>query len=573
MTGWVDSLSATDQSKWEICKREGLWATPSNAGRAEAGDDLFLWKPAPDSGWLVHCRLTTPSRQVRTGERLPWPDDRKYRWVMGIEVVSEPESHPRYRGAKAAATAGLAHHVQLSQFARMTEHGARTIGALLAAESSAPPPMDVSGLEPVAQELLADLASIRVDRQLGRPAPYQQLVLLWAIAGALRGEERLQSFSSVQAELRDLILPFAVGRTAPDPAFPWYALRATRWWRLIGVPDGPEGMVERGRDLVRRLDPAGGLSQDVHRLVTSDVAFRQLAVNQLGQALAGHPAAVEMMAALFDEAPSKPSPFEEALRLLLDLRGRELTTTSGSVNRILAVQSPNVVVATERSPQGQPVPIADVQRAIDLLQLHGAVTIDVETLGHRSSFVGAVLAERVDVTLTGSPAVASLMNAPVRPEPWDPELYLDGETSAERTVPTRREQGRLRATLFGTDPTKACAMCGDEFPVIFLRAAHIKPRAECSEEERRQLRNVAMPACVFGCDALYEAGFVAVDSDGLIQLSEDLRSDPTLSRHATVLDGRRCTAHRPASAEFFRWHHAERHRGDRSREARRHEAM
>ena len=129
MTGWVDFLSADHVSNREICKQVGLWATPSNAGGAEAGDDLFLWKPAPDSGWLVHCRVTSAPRKVRAGERLPWPDDRRYKYVMGIEVISKPSSHISMRGAEAAATAGLVHHVKLSQFGRMTAAGAEQLSA------------------------------------------------------------------------------------------------------------------------------------------------------------------------------------------------------------------------------------------------------------------------------------------------------------------------------------------------------------------------------------------------------------------------------------------------------------
>jgi hypothetical protein len=103
----------------------------------------------------------------------------------------------------------------------------------------------------------------------------------------------------------------------------------------------------------------------------------------------------------------------EAVAVLTELIGRRLTTATGHVNRVLRVEPPVVIVATDRSPQGQPVPVADVQHALDLLRREGAVTIDVPTLGHRSSFVGAVLATRDGVTISGSPPVASLLDAPV----------------------------------------------------------------------------------------------------------------------------------------------------------------
>jgi putative restriction endonuclease len=130
LTGWVDSLSADHLSNWDTCKQVGLWGTPSNAGGAQLGDDLFLWKPLPDSGWLVHCRLTSAPRKVRAGERVPWSDERSYRYVMGVEVVSEPPTHIPARGAAAAAMAGLSHHVKLSQFGRMSAGGVQTVSAL-----------------------------------------------------------------------------------------------------------------------------------------------------------------------------------------------------------------------------------------------------------------------------------------------------------------------------------------------------------------------------------------------------------------------------------------------------------
>lgn len=130
MTGWVDSLSADHLDNWGTCKEVGLWGTPSNAGGAQPGDDVFLWKPLPDSGWLVHCRVTGAPRRVRPGDPVPWADGRTYKYLVPIEVVSEPSGHIPYRAVEAAPMAGLTHHVQIYQFSRMTDEGVRTISAL-----------------------------------------------------------------------------------------------------------------------------------------------------------------------------------------------------------------------------------------------------------------------------------------------------------------------------------------------------------------------------------------------------------------------------------------------------------
>lgn len=60
-----------------------------------------------------------------------------------------------------------------------------------------------------------------------------------------------------------------------------------------------------------------------------------------------------------------------------------------------------MIVGTERSPKGRPVSIADVQAAMELLEQDGEVMIDVETVGHRSAFIGAVLASLPGATTSG----------------------------------------------------------------------------------------------------------------------------------------------------------------------------
>jgi hypothetical protein len=59
----------------------------------------------------------------------------------------------------------------------------------------------------------------------------------------------------------------------------------------------------------------------------------------------------------------------------------------------LRVEDDRVIVATSRSPNGQPVPIAWVQDAVDILERDGEVGINVPTVRHRSAFIGAALRE------------------------------------------------------------------------------------------------------------------------------------------------------------------------------------
>ncbi len=81
----------------------------------------------------------------------------------------------------------------------------------------------------------------------------------------------------------------------------------------------------------------------------------------------------------------------DARALLADLIGQPLWTISGRPNEILELRDQDVVVATDRSPAGTPLPVAWVQDALDRIQATGELQIDPPSVGYRSAFVGAVL--------------------------------------------------------------------------------------------------------------------------------------------------------------------------------------
>lgn len=80
-----------------------------------------------------------------------------------------------------------------------------------------------------------------------------------------------------------------------------------------------------------------------------------------------------------------------ARTLLESLIGQPIPTVTGRPNTVLRVEGDSVVVATSRSPTGQPVPIEWVQSGLEQLLETGEIEVSVHSLGHRSSFVGAVL--------------------------------------------------------------------------------------------------------------------------------------------------------------------------------------
>jgi len=88
-------------------------------------------------------------------------------------------------------------------------------------------------------------------------------------------------------------------------------------------------------------------------------------------------------------------------------------------------------------------------------------------------------------------------------------------TEGTETVKIRREQRKLREYLLDGRDSAPCVICNGTFPKEFLVAAHLKKRAKCSEEERRDFDNIASLMCLTGCDALYENGYISIE-DGLV---------------------------------------------------------
>ena len=147
-------------------------------------------------------------------------------------------------------------------------------------------------------------------------------------------------------------------------------------------------------------------------------------------------------------------------------------------------------------------------------------------------------------------------------ETYGPEVTADAFRKAatqpptqldrERTSLQRTESGYIRGVLF-PNPTATCDLCGEEMPREFLIGAHIKRRAWCSDHEKLDIPNVVMAACVFGCDALFEKGYVTVGEDwtlGVVEHTGSSEVDAKLAR----LKGRSFPHRQPERTGYFAWH-------------------
>ncbi len=135
MTGWIGAIAVGTESNWDICKQHSLWGTPSGSGaRVRRGDDLFLWKSG--QGWLAHCRATMDARPPRDVAEVPWPEPERYRYLFGIEVLSEPPVPIGMRGAEATALAGLQATIRLGQFPALDDASTAALARLFSPPAS-----------------------------------------------------------------------------------------------------------------------------------------------------------------------------------------------------------------------------------------------------------------------------------------------------------------------------------------------------------------------------------------------------------------------------------------------------
>jgi predicted transcriptional regulator len=125
----------------------------------------------------------------------------------------------------------------------------------------------------------------------------------------------------------------------------------------------------------------------------------------------------------------------------------------------------------------------------------------------------------------------------------------------QREVLQRTEQSLLRERIFGKVSTGECGICGREFPVNLLIAAHIKPRSRCTSKERNDYRNNVIPMCKFGCDDLFEKGYVTVRKGKVTTpyRPSGLKTT-TVNKYLKAIAGLPCKHWQLTSIPYFNWH-------------------
>jgi hypothetical protein len=126
---------------------------------------------------------------------------------------------------------------------------------------------------------------------------------------------------------------------------------------------------------------------------------------------------------------------------------------------------------------------------------------------------------------------------------------LDTEGKAKRRV----EQSFLRNQLFEGNIYAECGICNKEYPVSFLVAAHIKKRSVCTLEEKKD-KSIVMPMCGFGCDELYENGYISVQESKVVQIKEEPIT-PLVQGYIDTIEGNECKYWNENTFEYFNWHY------------------
>lgn len=116
----------------------------------------------------------------------------------------------------------------------------------------------------------------------------------------------------------------------------------------------------------------------------------------------------------------------------------------------------------------------------------------------------------------------------------------------------RKEQNAIRALLVGLSENANCTICQNTFHSSQLVAAHIKRRSDCTNAEKLDIEHIATLMCKFGCDSLYENGFVSVDAGSVV----DLRRRGVTRFMQKYIDGisGNSVANWTGSQKYYEWH-------------------
>lgn len=186
-------------------------------------------------------------------------------------------------------------------------------------------------------ELLVRLNELRVHAGTnGQSAAYQYVVVLWAISRARSGLPRVVPFADAEAELKRVLLPFALRTSAPDPANPWTALTSMPWWEFGGPYEDRKLRYKQ----VRALNVPAGLTAQVYDRIRSDPHLVADVVDAIAPIIGDHEAFPALLEALtLTSLRGTPEPSDPGARVA------RVSLESSHTDRFAVTEVPEATVA------------------------------------------------------------------------------------------------------------------------------------------------------------------------------------------------------------------------------------
>lgn len=89
------------------------------------------------------------------------------------------------------------------------------------------------------QELITSLTGLRSHQLRGEPSRHKPLALLWAIAQLANHRQRLFSWQEFRDGVRPVLAEFGLPGSSPTAEYPYWHLRTSGLWEVLGVDAGP----------------------------------------------------------------------------------------------------------------------------------------------------------------------------------------------------------------------------------------------------------------------------------------------------------------------------------------------
>ena len=71
--------------------------------------------------------------------------------------------------------------------------------------------------------------------------------------------------------------------------------------------------------------------------------------------------------------------------------------------------------------------------------------------------------------------------------------------------------------------------------------------------EEQKDKSIVMPMCKFGCDELYENGYISVKDGSVIQIKKEPMT-LEMEDYIKMIDGKNCKYWNKSTSKYFNWH-------------------